>query len=436
MPIPYANSMYVRQAHAEDEAKRVKLRRIKWFATGLLLAVSVLYVIGTVLQARNGAWPFWAYLSAFAEAAMVGAIADWFAVDALFRHPFGLAFIPHTAIIPKNKDRIADNLGDFVQGEFFSVDRITSVIRLMNPAEKLAGWLSNTQNAEVTGSVLVKVLAYGFSALDQKEVRAFLRKNVALKFNELDLSSFSGKILHALTHDGRHQGILDQILKSASVYLNEEDTKNRIIAFASDKIPLYFDKAKKLTASFLLEKILGYIGETLSEMDQDLNHPLRAEFDAAVRDLIVKLESDPLFRLKIKQYQEQLASNELLTDYVDSLWQDISTWIKNDLANRQSIIHAKIADVTLQLGETLHDDKLMQEWINNQILNYVPEVLDRFRPKIGAFISGKMKEWKEHEVVEKLELNIGRDLQFIRLNGTLVGGLVGLIIHAVTVIAL
>ncbi|WP_158899607.1 DUF445 domain-containing protein [Burkholderia sp. L27(2015)] len=432
MPTPYVDSVYVRLARAEDEVKRIRLRRMQWVATGLLLFVTGLYIASVFFKNTSVAWP---YVGAFAEAAMVGALADWFAVSALFRHPLGLSFIPHTAIIPKNKDRIADNLGDFVQGEFFSTERVTSVIRDFNPAQKLAGWLSDHQHADMIGTIVVKVLAYGLNALDETEVRSFLRKNVALKFNELDLSTFASQILRALTHEGRHQAILDQMLKGASNYINEPEIKRRIIDFAADKIPLYVKSWKDTTATFFIEKILGYVGDTLAEVDQDPNHPLRAEFDRAIAELIVKLKSDLLFRLKIKEYQEQLASNEVLADFVDSLWRDISAWIQKDLSSKQSLIHAKISEIAGRLGTTLSSDTPMQTWINDQILNYVPELLDRFRPKIGAFISGKMKEWKEHEVVNKLELNIGRDLQFIRLNGTFVGGLVGLIIHVATTMA-
>ena len=236
MPTPYVDSVYVRLARAEDEVKRIRLRRMQWVATGLLLFVTGLYIASVFFKNTSAAWP---YIGAFAEAAMVGALADWFAVSALFRHPLGLSFIPHTAIIPKNKDRIADNLGDFVQGEFFSTERVTSVIRDFNPAEKLAGWLSDNRHADMIGTIVVKVLAYGLNALDETEVRSFLRKNIALKFNELDLSTFASQILRALTHEGRHQAILDQMLKGASNYINEPEIKRRIIDFAADKIPLY-----------------------------------------------------------------------------------------------------------------------------------------------------------------------------------------------------
>jgi len=424
------DSVYARLSSAEDELKRLRLRQMRWLATGLLIGVTVLYGVSVVFARSSPAWPF---IGAFAEAAMVGALADWFAVTALFRHPLGLSFIPHTAIIPKNKNRIADNLGDFVQGEFFSTERVTNVIRAVDPAARAAQWLADEKNADLIGSGAVKLLSYGLTLLDNAKVRAFLRKTVADKFADIDLSTLAGQILQALTHDGRHQAVLDQMLTATSKYLNDESIKHRVAEFLADKIPLYFKSWKDSTANYAIEKLLDFLGRLLDEVDRNADHPLRAEFDRAVWRLIARLKDDPAFRDQIRAYQRQLAANEVLIDYIDGLWRDFNAWLRADIASGQSAIRARLSGAVSAFGAAFAGDAGMQQVVNEQILLQVPRLLDRFRPKLGVFIASKMKEWKEHEVVEKLELNIGRDLQFIRLNGTLVGGCVGLAIHALTV---
>ncbi|GLU31073.1 DUF445 family protein [Trinickia caryophylli] len=431
MPTPYAESVYARLARAEDEVKQIRLAHMRWIANGLLAAVTLLYAMSVVFRASS---PWWAYIGAFAEAAMVGALADWFAVTALFRHPLGLSFVPHTAIVPKNKDRIADNLGQFVQGEFFSTERITAVIKEAKPAARLARWMADERHAEMIGAMFVKLLGYGLTMLDDATVRAFLHKALAGRFGELDLSTLGGRILHGLTQDGRHQAVLDQMLAAASEYANDASVKRGIARFFAEKLPLYFRSLKDKTATFAIEKLVDMLGEALSEVERQPDHPLRVEFDRIIANWIERLQSDPDLREKIRHYQVQLASNDALTGYVDTLWKDISTWLNDDLRSNHSIVAKKLASVVAAIGATLQDDAGMQLVIDNQILLQVPPLLEGLRPKLAMFIASKMKEWKEHEVVQKLELNIGRDLQFIRLNGTLVGGCVGLGIHLLTMI--
>jgi uncharacterized membrane-anchored protein YjiN (DUF445 family) len=430
MSTHYSDSVYVRLTQAEDQAKQLRLSLMQWLATGILVAVAVLYGISVAFDKYSVVW---SYVAAFSEAAMVGALADWFAVSALFRHPLGLSFIPHTAIIPKNKDRIADNLGDFVQSEFFSSERITAVIRDVDPAAKLADWLADERNADVVGAGSAKLLQHGLSMLDHDAVRTFLRKMLAEKFVEADLSKMAGKLLHSLTLDGRHQEVLNQMLAALSSYLNDPNVKQRVTATLADKLPLYLQSFKDQAANFVIEKLVDFFGELLAEVNQDPQHALRVDFDKAVQNLIEKFRSDPAFRAQVKAYQAQIASNEALTGYVDALWHDFNAWLRNDLESRQSVIRGKLTDMIRSVGVALQNDANVRRVINDQILTYVPHLIDQARPKVGTFISSKMKEWKDHEVVRKLELNIGRDLQFIRLNGTFVGGIIGLLIHTVTV---
>lgn len=413
-----------------DALKRRQLRRMQWTATGLFFVVALIYGLATYLDGRGAAW---SYVAAFAEAAMVGAIADWFAVTALFRHPLGLRFIPHTAIIPRNKARIANNLGAFVQGEFFAHERIGATIQAIDPAARLSAWLSRPQNAALVANAARDSLAVAVDALDDAAVRRFVDRNVTNLVSELDLSELAGRVLQALTHEGRHQAVFDQMLKSINHFISEPAIQEVLVDRLADKVPLYFDRVKSSTARYVLERALDSLRELLASVEADPDHRLRKTFDTSVQGLAERLRTDPELRASIRTYQQDIASNPALRDYVHQLWEDFKVWVKQDLNAPDSRVQAKVADVVMHAGRTLAADVAMQAWVNRTILGYVPALLDRLRPKIGALISDKVNEWKDEEVVDKLELNIGKDLQFIRINGTVVGGLVGLIIHTVTV---
>ncbi|GAA4340557.1 DUF445 family protein [Pigmentiphaga soli] len=426
MPLPDPPA---RHAAPDDAEKRRRLRRMQWTAGALLGAAAVLYVAATALAGHGAAWP---YVAAFAEAAMVGAIADWFAVTALFRHPLGLSFIPHTAVIPRNKDRIADNLGRFVQDEFFAPERIAGVIRELDPAARLAAWLAQPAHAQSVAAALARSLDYALGAFDDERVRRFLDRNVAALVRQIDLASLAGGMLEGLTRDGRHQALLDQVLAAFDGFMRRPEIKTGLATQMAAKVPLYFDRLKASVAGGVLERILDALSEMIAAIAADPAHPLRADFDRAVETFVRRLREDPEMARTVKAYQARLARNDALRAYVHEVWRDLAGALRADLARPDSALRARVAGVVQRAGALLRDDPAMRAWINGEILDRVPAVLDRLRPRIGALIAGKMKEWKDREVVDKLELNIGRDLQYIRINGTLVGGLVGLAIYAAT----
>lgn len=422
-----ASGEHTRQtAGAANDDKRRRLRRMQWLANGLLLLAALVFALATYFKASHSLLP---YVAAFAEAAMVGALADWFAVVALFRHPLGLSFIPHTAIIPANKERIAANLGDFVQGEFFATERVLGVIREFDPAAKVAAWFAQDVNAERFGELAVRGFSYALQALNDDEVRNYLRRAVATHIGRFDLAQLAGSVLDVLTLDDRHQALLDQMLEGIAAALAKPEVRERIERMLAKELPLYFERLKMAGGRLAAEKIVAGILQLLQEINADPQHQMRADFNRMVAKLIVKLKSDPAYRFRIEQFQQQLAADPRLSDYLHGLWQDLRQWLQDDLQRADSSVRAKVVAVTHRLALTLRDDRAMQQWINAQILQAAPPLIEEYRPRIGSFIAAKMREWKDEEIVDKLELNIGRDLQFIRLNGTLVGGMVGLLIH-------
>ena len=416
-------------AAAADADKRRRLRRMQWLANGLLLLAALVFAAATHFKASH---PLLPYIAAFAEAAMVGALADWFAVVALFRHPLGLRFIPHTAIIPANKDRIATNLGAFIQGEFFATERVLHVIREFDPAGKIAGWFAQEANARRFGDIVVRGFAYALNALGDDEVRHYLRRAVSANMARFDLAQLAGNVLDVLTLDNRHQALLDQLLEGIEAALAKPEVRERIEVMLANELPLYFERLKLAGGRIAAEKIAAGILQLLQEISADPQHQLRLDFNRMVANLIEKLKNDPAYRFRIEQFQQQLAADPRLSDYLHGLWQDFRRWLQQDLERADSSARAKVVALTRHLALTLRDDGAMREWINAQIMLAAPPLVEEYRPRVGSFIAAKMREWKDEEIVDKLELNIGRDLQFIRLNGTLVGGLVGLLIHLFT----
>ncbi|QEI04726.1 DUF445 domain-containing protein [Pigmentiphaga aceris] len=410
-----------------DDTRRRALRRMQVIATGLLIAVALLYVLAVSLRAHHGAWD---YVAAFAEAAMIGALADWFAVVALFRHPLGMRFIPHTAIIPKNKNRIADNLGQFVQGEFFATERVLKALRDLHPGRRLAILLSTPSQADRLASAALQMAGYALTALNEKAVQRWLQNVAGDLVRRLDLATLIGEVLDLLTRNGRHQELLDRLLARAAAFLNEPEVRENIEARAQEHIPLYFQTLKKYGAEKVVSRVLEVVASILTEIDKDPAHPLRATLDEGLAKMVERLRADDSLREQVEQWKAGLATDPAVARYLARVWADLREWMGKAAQDPSTVPHVSV--VIQRVGRALAADDRMKAWIDDELATHVPGLLDSLRPRLARFIAEKVREWNESEIVEKLELNIGRDLQFIRINGTLVGGGVGLLLHAVT----
>lgn len=414
----------------ETEIKRRKLRVARRRATGLLVLSAIIYALATRYGSLHGSLE---WIAAFAEAAMVGALADWYAVVALFRHPLGIRRLPHTAIIPRNKDRIADNLGEFVQGEFFSPERVAAAVDTVNPALLSAQWLRHEANARRTAAWVRSVLRVTGHALNESEVRSYLRKAAARQILQTDLATLAGRALASLTRSRRHQAVLDLFLQYASHQLQRPEVQEALNTVLAEKLPLYFRRLKSWAGIKGGEFTARTLAELIDEINQDPEHPVRVHFDAWAQELIVKLQTDPAYRYQIEQFTHKVAEHPALSRYVDEVWSEWRAAIARDLDAEDSRFEAFLAQQIGRFGKVLEEDQDMRAWLNDRVRSNVPRLVDRYRHQLGQFIASKMKEWNETELVDKLELNIGADLQYIRINGALVGGVVGLLIHAVSI---
>jgi len=417
------------------DERKLTLVRNKTIAGGLLVGAAVLFVIARC-QKQSGVWE-WA--AAFAEAAMVGALADWFAVVALFKHPLGVP-IPHTAIIANKKETIAESLAQFIQDKFLATEVLVAKLREFDPAAHLCAYLMSRQNADGLARGVTRVLTESLDFIDDERVQKILRAALHDRIEKFDLSGSVALVLDTLRKDGRHQVVLDETLRRLAAWLSTPESQDKI-AVAIDS---WCDTEYPLLSKFIPnragfargagEKIVRRVNEYLQAVNADPSHELRHEFDRAVSDFSVKLKYDPAFRAQVEELKLEAVNNAGLSDYAKSLLGDVKTWLLADLDRQHSRIQKKLADAAVGLGNTLSRSKDLSDSINEHLETVVRNYGDNLRLGIAKHISGTVKEWKNEEFVNEIELSIGSDLQFIRMNGTLVGGVIGLLLHAVSLL--
>ena len=402
---------------------------MKLIALALLGAAALVYITAVVLHGRH---PAWGYVAAFAEAAMVGAIADWFAVVALFRHPLGLP-IPHTAIIPSNKDRIGENLATFICANFLSTEQVLAKVQELDPARRLATWLAEPRHAQGLAEHLSSALAYAIGVLDDERVRAFFRSTVVARLEQVDVSLLAGQLLDALTAGQRHQQVLDGILQQLARMLDDESIKAEVAEVVAAEVKyLKVVGLDNVAGRYATEKMVAGMVRLVGEMGADPAHPLRLRFDEFVAGFIGRLKDDPEVRLKGESIKQELLAHPALSAYLQGLWSETIAWLQRDLGSEGSTIREQAMLGTRSLGEKLLADAAMRDWINEQLRIAAPRWIERYREDIRRYIVARVGDWNAAEMTRELERNIGRDLQFIRINGTLVGGLVGLAIYSAT----
>lgn len=398
-------------------------------ALGLLLTMAALYVLAVSQQARQ---PAWAWVAAFAEAAMVGAIADWFAVVALFRHPLGL-HIPHTAIIPAGKQRIGENLAQFITTHFLSQSQVMDKLRELDVPARVAAWLSRPENAARAATHLLDAGRWGTQALREEHVRQFVTRLAQRGLAQIDITRLSGQLLQAMTRQRRHQQLLDGALLQLARLLGEDAVQDTISeAIAREVRALKYVGLDQVAARLATRKVVAIVARTIIDMAEDPQHELRLRFDHVAASFARRLRHDPALHARGERLKAELLASPAVSRYVNALWDELLDWLQADMARADSRLHQRIVQAAHTLGERLAADAPMRAWINGQLQAAAPALIDRWREDIRRYITDRVNAWDASQMSQELERHIGRDLQFIRINGTLVGGLVGLLIHALT----
>jgi uncharacterized membrane-anchored protein YjiN (DUF445 family) len=406
--------------------KESELRDAKRLALTFFAGAGALFVVTLFLR------PVWwvDLLKAFSEAAMVGALADWFAVVALFKR-VPIPFVSrHTEIIPKNKENIADNLAVFVRDKFLDTESIVGLIRRHDPAQKLAGWLLEPDNSKYLGDYLIKLAAGVLDFIEDAPVQRFISKAVHTLIGSVDLSQSAGAILESMTRNGRHQELLNEGLDQLAKLLHNEETQ----AYIAQGIVDWLKEEYSMFEKVLPKEAIGRKGADiavrlaagiLAKVSGDPDHQLRKNFDQFTDDFVARLKSDPGFQQKGEEIKRYLLSDETLNSYLKSLWDDLKAWLKQDLHSEQSVLHQRVVATGIWVGRTLADDERLRQSLNDHLESAARSAAPEFAEFLTRHISDTVKNWDSQEMSEQIELNIGKDLQFIRINGTIVGGMIG-----------
>lgn len=407
------------------DAPRHGIREMRIIATGMLVAMAAVFVAA---NAYDELYPGLGFVKAFAEAAMVGGLADWFAVTALFRHPLGLP-IPHTAIIPRNKDRIGATLASFLRDNFLIPRVVARRMRSVDIAGAVGRFLANPPPEGRLREGGSRLIADLLEALDQERLGGMVKSAVASRMRSLEVSPLLGQTLEAAITEERHIPILDGIVTWAGRTLDaNEDLIRKMVHDRAGMI---------LRLSGLDEKLADGIVDGLRRLTIDMAidpaHPLRAKAEEALAALAWDMRYDPEMQAKVEGWKNEIIANKAVTDWLGGLWETSRAALLKAARDPEAAMAGRFGEALRQLGETLQQDARLNRAINQFARRMVVGTAATYGSGIVTLVSDTVRGWDARTVTGRLENAVGRDLQYIRINGTLVGGLVGLVIHTVEV---
>ncbi|MGE3143804.1 MAG: DUF445 domain-containing protein [Hyphomonadaceae bacterium] len=394
-------------------------------ATGLLVLMAALYLVALRLQGDGAG--FWGYARAFAEAALVGGLADWFAVTALFRRPLGLP-VPHTAIIPNSKDRIADTLGAFVADNFLSPEIIDAHLRERDLAAAVARQLADPIAAARMADGVLDAAPALADLLDDDVISDFVARQITALSRGVHLSAMIGRGLEMAAAHGRHQIILDAALQEGWCALQENESAIRARVRAQTS---WFGRLISLDEK-AADALIGAIAATLQEVAADPAHPARRRVTEMLHRYAADLQYSPAQRAQIEKFVADLLAHPAVSTYFAGLWRQLRHAMHNAPEGSDQAARAALAGAIAQFGRALLEEAAVRETLNRRLRMLLAEIAGRHGRDLSALISQTIKNWDAHTVVQKLEQSVGPDLQYIRISGTLIGGLIGLAIHQIS----
>jgi uncharacterized membrane-anchored protein YjiN (DUF445 family) len=410
-----------------DEAVRQKqLDTMKRRATLLLAGATVLFVITRAFESR---YPWLGYIRATMEAGMVGGLADWFAVTALFRHPLGIP-IPHTAIVPSKKDRVGRTLGAFVQRNFLTREVIEFRLRSLQIGKRLAEWLADPVNARTISRNAAVALSSAAQMLRDDDVQEVIDRSLAKRVRSMHLAPLLGKVLSVMTEDDRHQEVLDEVITLASRTVN--DNSDLIRQRIEQETPWWIPSA---VDEKIFKRVLGAIQRLLSELSADKDHPLRGRFDDALHRFIDRLNTSPEFAERVDAWKEEFLDNEAARRFSLSMWEEAKDALARYAAHPGPATPNAIEGALVTFGQKAMEDPELMAKIDNFAVDVAVFLVARYQDEVADLISSTVAAWDPELTSRRVELAIGRDLQFIRINGTIVGGLAGLLIYLLSKLA-
>jgi uncharacterized membrane-anchored protein YjiN (DUF445 family) len=404
-----------------------RARRMRWTATGLLVAMGALFFTTHGLVPAH---PAWGYVNAFAEAAMVGGLADWFAVTALFRHPLGLP-IPHTAIVPSNKDRIADTMGQFLKENFLTPAVVARRMSGMNVALAVGDFLAakpeddgEDTRSRITGGA-AELLAEVLESLDPDRLGNQVRSGLGRQLGKIDVSPLAGRMLENTMADQRHMPLINGFVRWAGLTLEDNEETVRTIIHDRVNGVLRWAGLDKTISSNVLDGLYKLLAEVLVDPD----HPLRGKIEEGLKELANDLRNDPETRERVEEMKRELLENPAVAEWWMGIWERIRQSLIRRARDPDSELGADMRSGLADLGEALKKDERLQMQINRFARRTAVGIATRYGSEIVTLVSETVKRWDATTITGRIESAVGRDLQFIRINGTIVGGMVGMTLH-------
>jgi len=403
-----------------DAARAAELRRIKAMATLVLAGTLALFVTAKALLYLH---PAFGFVAAFAEAATIGGLADWYAVVALFRRPLGLP-IPHTAIIQSNQHRIADKLGEFIEVHFLEAAPVEAKLRQIDFASFIADWLRDRKRSEDLARFVLRLLPEAVSATETSGLMTFITRRITAQLQSIDLAPLAAGTLRGFVQEGRHRGLLDDILRAAHQSLTEPET----MAVIRDKIRAELPTLLKLYRAdkFLVNRIIASATTFFEEVHKDPEHPFRAEFDRMLLSFVDRLGSDQAFADRIDGLKRGLLARPELGELARNIWSNARSFIERSASGETQVLQQHLAKMFVAAGEALAGDHELRAEINQGFVAVLRSFIADQKSGVSSFISDQVKSWDMRQLISLIEINIGKDLQYIRFNGSLIGGLAGL----------
>ena len=406
--------------NAEEAVLARRLAHMRWIATGLLFGMAGLFVATTLLMTAH---PRLGVVAAFAEAGMIGALADWFAVTALFRRPLGLP-IPHTAIVPSRKNDIGQALARFIRDHFLTKDAVLPRLSRADLAGRLGVWLTQGDNSRLVSRDLSIALDWLIGAVDSAELRQSLRDGLRGALQQASASAGLGVLLDVFTSGNYAESLVDQLVQVGRSQLsaNEDRIRERI----KDRSPWWLPK---FVDEEIFDQLVGELQRILDEVDADPEHSARADFTQRLRDLKTALSEDPVIRERGQILRDEFLRHPAVKAFLDDLWQRSRGYLGDALSDPASALRVGLERELRNIGQRLQQDSEVNERLNRWLRELITYLVETYRQPLSEIVSETVENWDATATAERIELYIGRDLQFIRINGTLVGGLVGVLIY-------
>ena len=408
---------------SEAPAERVlRLKRMKRLATGLLVAMVVLFVVSSLLRP---AYPALGVVEAFAEAAMIGALADWFAVTALFRHPLGLP-IPHTAIVPTRKNEIGRALARFIRDHFLTRDAIAGRLERADLVARVGAWLEKERNARLLSRDASVALDWLMSAVDSDDLRHSIRTGIREALEHVPVNLALATLIDVALAGNHGQRLIDQLVELGRDQLekNKFEIRLRIRAQSPWWMPKFVDEK-------IYDQLVGEFERILNEVGKNPDHPARAQFNEQLHSLRSSLERDDELIRKGKTLWDDLVDHPDVQRYLGDVWTRVREYLHTSLTTPESALRLGIEREIRAIGARIASDDAVAARLNRRLEDLLIYVIENYRDSLSGVISETIEQWDPIATSERIELHIGRDLQFIRINGTLVGGLVGVLIYLV-----